>query len=88
MPCLGENAFIHCPGGFANDNYWSSTEFAGNPTNNAWNQNFDNGDQFDDNKNNDNRVRCVRCVRGFKQSYVTIDVSASSCSRHLFKVVH
>ena len=27
-------------GGFANDNYWSSSEF---DNNNAWNQNFNNG---------------------------------------------
>jgi hypothetical protein len=44
-------------GGFANNNYWSSTE---NNANNAWNQNFDNGNQNNDNKDNNNRVRCVR----------------------------
>ena len=27
-------------GGFANDNYWSSSKF---DNNNAWNQNFNNG---------------------------------------------
>ncbi len=49
-------------GGFANDNYWSSSE---NDANNAWNQNFNNGNQNDDNKNNTLRVRAVR---GFRQS--------------------
>jgi hypothetical protein len=48
-------------GGFANNNYWSSTE---NDSNNAWNQNFDNGNQNNNNKNNTN-IR-VRAVRGFK----------------------
>jgi len=70
-PCTDQNTFINCLGGFAGDNYWSSTEFSGNPTNNAWNQNFNNGNQNDDNKNNNLRVRCVR---GFKQSKVTIGV--------------
>jgi len=49
-------------GGFANDNYWSSSE---NNSNNAWNQNFNNGNQNDNNKNNTLRVRAVR---GFKQN--------------------
>ena len=49
-------------GGFANNNYWSSTE---NDNNNAWKQNFNNGNQNNNNKNNTNRVRAVR---GFKQS--------------------
>jgi len=49
-------------GGFANDNYWRSLE---NDSNNAWNQNFDNGNQNNNNKNNALRVRAVR---GFKQS--------------------
>ena len=49
-------------GGFANDNYWSSSEF---DNNNAWNQNFNNGNQNDNNKNNTLRVRAVR---GFKQN--------------------
>ncbi|NCT57494.1 MAG: DUF1566 domain-containing protein [Legionella sp.] len=71
VPCLGENAFMSCLGGFANDNYWSSTESTDNPANNAWNQNFNNGDQNEDNKNNTNRVRCVR---GFKQNYVITGV--------------
>ena len=31
-------------GGFANDEYWSSSE---NDTNSAWDQNFDNGSTFD-----------------------------------------
>ena len=44
-------------GGFAADNYWSSSE---NNANNAWNQNFDNGNQNNNNKTNNNRVRPVR----------------------------
>jgi RNA-directed DNA polymerase len=50
-------------GGFANDNYWSSSENENN-TNNAWNQNFNNGNQNNNNKDNNNYVRCVR---DFKQ---------------------
>jgi hypothetical protein len=49
-------------GGFANDNYWSSSE---NASNNAWNQNFNNGNQ---NNNTENNTLRVRAVRGFKQS--------------------
>ena len=45
-PCNYINAFIKCVGGFASDNYWSSSE---NDNNNAY-----------DNKNNTNRVRAVR----------------------------
>lgn len=43
-------------------NYWSSTE--NDPGNNAWNQNFDNGNQNNDNENN---TLSVRAVRGFEQ---------------------
>ena len=43
--------------GFASANYWSSSE---NNANNAWKQNFDNGNQNDNNKNNENRVRAAR----------------------------
>ena len=49
-------------GGFANNNYWSSTEY---DNNNAWKQNFNNGNQNNNNKNNNNYVRAVR---GFKQT--------------------
>lgn len=49
-------------GGFANNNYWSSTE---NDNNNAWKQNFNIGNQNNNNKNNNNNVRSVR---GFKQN--------------------
>ncbi len=49
-------------GGFANNNYWSSTE---NDNNNAWNQNFNNGNQ---NNNNQNNTNYVRAIRGFKQN--------------------
>jgi len=44
-------------GGFASDNYWSSSE---NNADNAWNQNFDNGEQNNNNKNNNKRVRALR----------------------------
>jgi len=50
-------------GGFASNNYWSSSQ---NNSNNAWNQNFDNGNQ-NDNNNKNNTLR-VRAVRGFKQT--------------------
>ena len=48
--------------GFASAYYWSSTEYNNN---NAWKQNFDNGNQNNNNKNNTNRVRAVR---DFKQT--------------------
>ena len=51
--------------GFASAKYWSSTEFSDNPSNNAWNQNFNNGNQNNNNKNNTLRVRCVQ---GFKKT--------------------
>jgi len=45
-------------GGFANYYYWSSTE---NDFDNAWRQDFDNGDQNNDNnKSNTYYVRAVR----------------------------
>ena len=47
-------------GSFANNNYWSSSE---NDTTNAWNQNFNYGNQNNNNKNN---TLPVRAVRGFK----------------------
>ncbi len=49
-------------GGFASNNYWSSSQ---NNSNNVWNQNFNNGNQNNNNKNNTLRVRAVR---GFKQT--------------------
>jgi len=55
-------SLFYVVGGFANNNYWSSTE---NDNNNAWKQNFNNGNQNNNNKNNTNYVRAVR---GFKQS--------------------
>jgi len=42
----------------AND-YWSGTEYSLNP-NNAWNFNFNNGDQNNDNKDNNNYALAVR----------------------------
>jgi len=47
-------------GGFADDFYWSSTEFSGSPTGNAWVQDFSDGLQGIGNKNLNLRVRCVR----------------------------
>ena len=45
-------------GGSASGDCWSSSQNADN-ANNAWNQNFDDGNQ-NSNKNNTNRVRAVR----------------------------
>ena len=42
---------------FEASNYWSSTEI---DATNAWNQNFNNGNQNANNKDNSNRVRAVR----------------------------
>ena len=47
-------------GGFANDVYWSSTEFSGDPTFSAWVQIFNNGFQVGGVKSGIFRVRCVR----------------------------
>ena len=55
--------FIQTPlfnvmGGFASNNYWSSSEY---DANNAWKQNFSNGNQNNNNKdNNNNNVRAAR----------------------------
>jgi len=51
------NSFTFNVGGFSNNNYWSSSEYNAN---NAWKQNFNNGNQNNNNKNNNNYVRCVR----------------------------
>jgi len=48
-------------GGFANNNYWSSSEY---DNYGAWVQYFNGGNQNNNNKNNTNYVRAVR---GFKQ---------------------
>ena len=56
------NAFIFAVGGFASAYYWSYTE---NNNNNAWKQNFDNGNQNNNNKNNTNYVRAVRAFQTF-----------------------
>lgn len=47
-------------GGFASVDYWSSTEYFGNPTLGTWVQNFALGHQDIDNKSDNLRVRCVR----------------------------
>lgn len=47
-------------GGFANEFYWSSTEFSGNPTVGAWVQDIFSGAQSADSKSVNRRVRCVR----------------------------
>ena len=46
-------------GGFANNDYWSYTE---NDTNNAWSQNFSNGNQYSLDKNDYISVRAVRNI--------------------------
>lgn len=53
-------------GALADDNLWSSSQNSDN-ANNAWYQNFGNGNQNDNNKDNDNRVRPVR---GFQRGQV------------------
>ena len=59
-------------GGFANSNYWSSTEY---DNNNAWKQNFNNGNQNNNNKNNNNYVRAVR---GFEQNNKRLKFSSGA----------
>ena len=46
-------------GGFGGSWYWSSSQ---NNINNAWNQNFSDGNQNNNNTNNDNSVRAVRAL--------------------------
>jgi len=47
-------------GGFANDNYWSSSEFVALPVDYAWAKFLGNGGQTGSSKSLDRRVRCVR----------------------------
>jgi hypothetical protein len=47
-------------GGFAGGGYWSSTEFSGDPTFDAWGQSFGGGGQGEVSKDVGLRVRCVR----------------------------
>ncbi|MDY0142965.1 MAG: protein kinase [Bacteroidales bacterium] len=47
-------------GGFANKWYWSSSEYSGFETGNAWVQSFSNGNQYDNNKYYTYYVRAVR----------------------------
>ena len=47
-------------GGFASEYYWSSSEYAGSETDNAWFQNFNGGQQNLHNKSNPRYVRAVR----------------------------
>tara|TARA_R110000868_G_C10606854_1_gene741026 strand:- start:247 stop:627 length:381 start_codon:yes stop_codon:yes gene_type:complete len=47
-------------GGFANDYYWSSTEY---DSNYAWFQNFNYGFQYNSNKNYTFYVRAVRTIK-------------------------
>ena len=75
MPCIYMNSFIFAVGGFASAYYWSSTEYNNN---NAWKQNFDNGNQNNNNKNNTNRVRAVR---DFKQASVRRRLVALSSAK-------
>lgn len=51
------NLHLNGVGGFASKYYWSSSEYS---SNNAWNQYFFNGIQYDNNKGNAERVRAVR----------------------------
>ena len=44
-------------GGFANDNYWGSTEINNGD---GWEQRLSDGFQFNFSKNENNRVRAVR----------------------------
>ena len=60
MPCLDLDALVVIVGGFSPVPYWSSSE-NDNP-NNAWAQNFDDGNQNPNNKNNTWSVRCVRAL--------------------------
>jgi hypothetical protein len=69
-------------GGFASDNYWSSSQ---NNANNAWNQNLDNGNQNNDNKNNTLRVRPVR---GFPRVCLCSGEGVSYCCLRLHHVGH
>lgn len=46
-------------GGFTEGHYWSSTDFS---LTDAWNQTFDNGNQYDKGKSN---TLCVRAIRSF-----------------------
>ncbi len=57
-------------GGFAAADYWSSSQ---NDANNAWNQNFDNGNQ--------NNTLRVRPVRGFQHGH---DVHGGGSHRRRF----
>jgi uncharacterized protein (TIGR02145 family) len=59
-------------GGFANNYYWSSSEVN---SNNAWVQNFYDGNQYNSNKNN---TYYVRTVRAFPPAPVFPVVSTSS----------
>ena len=51
--------FINKRFNVVSSNYWSSTTYAPNTTN-AWNVNFNNGNDNANNKTNTNYVRCVR----------------------------
>ena len=65
-------------GGFANNNYWSSTE---NDNNNAWNQNFNNGNQ--NNNNNKNNTNYVRAIRGFQQNNKRLKFTSGAFTKAL-----
>ena len=69
---IDATAGVNGGSGFASAYYWSSTEYNNN---NAWKQNFDNGNQNNNNKNNTNRVRAVR---DFKQTIFSENLSASA----------
>jgi len=52
-------AFLNKRLNVTSNNYWSSTTYAGDSSN-AWNVNFNNGNDNVNNKSNSNYVRCVR----------------------------
>ncbi|WP_133133795.1 DUF1566 domain-containing protein, partial [Legionella sp. W10-070] len=59
-PNLYTTLYTRNLGDLSDDEYWSSTEFSGNPTNGAWFQLFLVGFQGDATKIAIRRIRCVR----------------------------
>ena len=57
VPSIYLNTFIYVVGGFANNNYWSSSEGSAS---NVWFQNFGSGAQNLNAKLDANAVRAVR----------------------------
>ncbi|RFF26813.1 DUF1566 domain-containing protein, partial [Wenzhouxiangella sp. 15181] len=59
-PNLYTTLHVNSLGGFANDSYWSSTEFSANPQLSVWSQNFSGGTQLAIDKTLAVRGRCAR----------------------------